>query len=488
MYSSLDESRRFDESQVPSSLDDASAYRNEFRRDYGRVLHSSSFRRLSNKTQLFPDYDSDFFRNRLTHSLEVAQIAKTIASKLNHDYSQLDISLDVVEFAALAHDIGHPPFGHLGEHALDQLMKKHGGFEGNAQTLRIIARLEKKIKDTESYTGFDKQGMDLRYGLNPTLRSIASIIKYDKIIKYDDDQRKHPTKGYYKVDHEIVKEIKEKLLDNPEQQLYTIECSIMDIADDIAYSVYDLEDALKGGFLHPLELIGDKNLIKSVTTKVNEKLKPNAKEAHKYNTGHVLDVIYGVFKQIGDRVIADRNYPKESDMPEDKAWLPLLADAGKVYNFSNELIQSGYQRTKFTSSLIGYLIRSVSVKIEPALGKDSLILARATMKDEDRLLIEVFKRLTYELQIDSAKMKMTESRGEQIVKGIFTKIRDSKGGLLPPDFKAIYDIYSGFNNHSTDSGQMRTICDFIAGMTDHYASGFYERLHSSARQSIYHPQ
>jgi dGTPase len=123
------------------------SYRTEFRRDYARLIHCPSFRRLQGKVQLFPCHEGDFFRNRLTHSLEVAQIAKSIAIRLNETipyFQTHKINTDLVEFAGLAHDLGHPPFGHNGEAELDQLMMDYGGFEGNAQTLRILSRLEKK--------------------------------------------------------------------------------------------------------------------------------------------------------------------------------------------------------------------------------------------------------------------------------------------------------------------------------------------------------
>jgi len=122
-------------------------HREPFRRDNGRLIHSAVFRRLQGKTQLFPCYESDFFRNRLTHSLEVSQIAKGIVEQINstHQYFKKNpIDRDLVETAALAHDLGHPPFGHNGEKALDDMMKEYGGFEGNAQTLRILTKLEKK--------------------------------------------------------------------------------------------------------------------------------------------------------------------------------------------------------------------------------------------------------------------------------------------------------------------------------------------------------
>ncbi|MBX9710448.1 MAG: dNTP triphosphohydrolase [Xanthobacteraceae bacterium] len=130
-----------------SKSDSFEPFRSPFRRDIARLIHSPSFRRLQGKTQVFPGNDSDFFRNRLSHSLEVAQVAKSLAIRLNANsahFKNYKIDPDLVEFAALAHDLGHPPFGHNGEEALDEMMVNYGGFEGNAQTLHILARIEKK--------------------------------------------------------------------------------------------------------------------------------------------------------------------------------------------------------------------------------------------------------------------------------------------------------------------------------------------------------
>jgi|GEM_PF-3748023 len=150
-------------------------WRQESRRDYARVTHSPSFRRLQGKTQLFPGHESDFFRNRLTHSLEVAQIAEAIAHRVNHDnpyFSKNPINTRLCATAGLIHDLGHSPFGHNGELALDDKMRKYGGFEGNAQTLRIITRLEKKITRvplTEHETSIaGLSDGDTRAGLNLT--------------------------------------------------------------------------------------------------------------------------------------------------------------------------------------------------------------------------------------------------------------------------------------------------------------------------------
>lgn len=161
MYCETDSSREIEE-------ENGSEFRSPYRRDFARLIHSPSFRRLQGKTQLYPGVESDFFRNRLTHSLEVAQIAKSIATAINHkflaDKPDLHINPDICEFAGLAHDLGHPPFGHQGEEALDELMRNYGGFEGNAQTLRILSRIEKKVKRANI-----SAPSEYRCGLNLTL-------------------------------------------------------------------------------------------------------------------------------------------------------------------------------------------------------------------------------------------------------------------------------------------------------------------------------
>lgn len=191
--------------------------RDDYQRDYARILYSSSFRRLQGKMQLFEVDPEKFNRNRLTHSLEVAQIARSIASDLELVHPV------VVELAALAHDIGNPPFGHSGEKLLNELSKDIGGYEGNAQALRILRKLEKKYADCS--------------GLNLTHRSLLSVIKYPNI-------RSTANKFIYDDDFEFYnKLLSEKQLDlKPGEK--TIDAQIMDLADEIAYAAHDLEDAL----------------------------------------------------------------------------------------------------------------------------------------------------------------------------------------------------------------------------------------------------
>lgn len=191
--------------------------RDDYQRDYARILYSSSFRRLQGKMQLFEVDPEKFNRNRLTHSLEVAQIARSIASDLELVHPV------VVELAALAHDIGNPPFGHSGEKLLNELSEDIGGYEGNAQALRILRKLEKK------YAGCS--------GLNLTYRSLLSVIKYP-------NTRSTANKFIYDDDFDFYNNLlSERQLDLKSGEK-TIDAQIMDLADEIAYAAHDLEDAL----------------------------------------------------------------------------------------------------------------------------------------------------------------------------------------------------------------------------------------------------
>ncbi len=183
-------------------------YRNDFQRDRDRVIHSRAFRRLENKTQVFTRRYSDHFRNRLTHTLEVAQIARTIAGQLN-------LNVDLVEALALVHDVGHPPFGHAGEKALDAAMREHGlFFDHNLHALRIVEDFELR------YAAFR--------GLNLTFEVREGIIKHS----HDYTATKHP-------------ELAEYLLD----QRPPLEAQLIDLADEIAYNTADLDDGFEAHLL-----------------------------------------------------------------------------------------------------------------------------------------------------------------------------------------------------------------------------------------------
>lgn len=446
--------KKGDVQRVRSEQEEDDVGRSPFRRDYGRLLHSASFRRLQGKTQLFPGHESDFFRNRLTHSLEVAQIAKGIAQQINRTDRRFQgdkaIDLDLVEFAALAHDLGHPPFGHNGERALDDCMKKHGGFEGNAQTLRIVSRVEKKIYDTPAADGDDpcpiaESGKDVRLGLNLTYRSLAAILKYDAEIPLEREQAAKLCKGYYHSERELVEKIKESVGAPPDAAPFkTIECQVMDIADDIAYSTYDLEDAMKGGFTHPLDLlsrVGDEKLVDEITAKTKREVSDVSREE--------------VFRALVDLL----QLYDESASPVD------------AYVQSKMVASSSVLRSKFTSELVGGFMRGVSVD---AIAGENMSFAAVVVERSTRVKIEALKHLNYLLTIMSPRLKVVEYRGYDVVQALFKTLTSPQGHLLLPE-----DVKEAHSRLRVENARQRLVCDFVAGMTDRYAVEFYARLNES---------
>ena len=189
-------------------IENKSPLRNDFQRDRDRIIHSSAFRRLMYKTQVFVNHEGDMFRTRLTHSLEVSQISRGIARSL-------ELNEDLSETIALAHDLGHTPFGHAGQDALNKCMKSHGGFEHNYQSLRVVNKLEKRYMDFN--------------GLNLTFESREGILKHCS--------RKNAA---------LLGKVGERFLNKTQPSL---DAQIVDIADAIAYNIHDLEDGYRSGIL-----------------------------------------------------------------------------------------------------------------------------------------------------------------------------------------------------------------------------------------------
>ncbi|VDC30207.1 deoxyguanosinetriphosphate triphosphohydrolase [Pseudogemmobacter humi] len=208
-----------------------STFRSPFQRDRDRIIHSSAFRRLKHKTQVFVEHEGDYYRTRLTHSIEVAQVARTIAGVLG-------LNTDLAEAIALAHDLGHTPFGHTGEDALARLMEPYGGFDHNAQALRIVTRLERH------YAGFD--------GLNLTWETLEGIAKHNGPVIGPNADPKHAH------DPEDLPYALAEVNAAWDLELSThasAEAQVAAIADDVAYSHHDLHDGLRSGLFDETDLM-----------------------------------------------------------------------------------------------------------------------------------------------------------------------------------------------------------------------------------------
>ena len=230
----------------------ASRTRSAFRRDCDRVIHSTAFRRLKHKTQVFVFHEGDHYRTRLTHTLEVAQIARALAR-------QLGLDEDLTETLALAHDLGHPPFGHAGERALDECLKGHGGFDHNAQSLRVVTALERRYPD------FD--------GLNLTWESLEGIVKHNGPMT----DRNGNAIGRYRAEGvplEIAKYVRAHDLEL--WSFASLEAQVAAIADDIAYNAHDIDDGLRAG-LFSVDDLNAIPIVAEINARINSRY-PNLDE------------------------------------------------------------------------------------------------------------------------------------------------------------------------------------------------------------------
>ena len=222
-----------------------SATRNAFRRDCDRIIHASAFRRLAYKTQVFVFHEGDHFRTRLTHTLEVAQIARSLARALGLDE-------DLAEALALAHDLGHPPFGHAGERALDRCLAACGGFDHNAQTLRVVTALEKR------YPTFD--------GLNLSWETLEGLVKHNGPLTLADGSPIGPYRERG-LPHAIA--LHGRTQDLELWSFASAEAQIAAIADDIAYDAHDIDDGLRAG-LFALEDLAEVPLIRDILRQIRK--------------------------------------------------------------------------------------------------------------------------------------------------------------------------------------------------------------------------
>lgn len=383
-----------------------------FQRDYARIMYSSSFRRLQGKMQLLGIKKDQFFRNRLTHSLEVAQIARSIASAIRYEPGESY----VVEMGALAHDIGNPPFGHSGERMLNQLFLDVGGFEGNAQTLRIMTNVEKKKPDFR--------------GLNLTYRGMFSVVKY--FTKFDRkayDNGKQSQKFIYDDDYELLK----KAVDENGITVRTIDVQIVDLADEIAYAAHDLEDGLRIKAFTCDELLHD------------YKAKYGDSESY-----HKLLELVGKAKE----------------------------NAGFGHNKIDSTQYSKLFRQELTSSLINLFLNDIGlVAVEENQRETTGTEQKEELGFLNYgELVNGLKKLVFQCINHNDEVYQYEQQGNEIL-WYLTDFYLNDTMYLPPEYRAkeLIQQYSDLEGKNIDDYQKRLVCDYISGMMETYAIFMYEK-------------
>ena len=418
-----------------------------YQRDRARVIHSASFRRLQAKTQIFGLNESDFYRTRLTHSMEVAQIGSGLVEQLITDgdgkkYVNWLPSFYLMEAICLAHDLGHPPFGHGGETALNYMMRNHGGFEGNAQTLRILAKLGE-------YT--PENGIDL------SRRATLGVLKYpqiyDKVIEKDtvylekikqkdaldfktlSVKEWKPPKSIYSNEKEIFDWVlalfsekdkanftclKENKQGHDTTQHKALDTTIMEVADDIAYGIHDLEDAVAIGLLQ---------------------------------------------KELWQKEVMENSIFKEHQLWDDEMSDMLFSGRSKG-------------RKHAISKMVGIMIESVTIT-ENDLFEHPLLSYQAELGKAQGQVLELLKNFVYVHVITLPEVKGMEYKGQLIVLDLFKSLRANPEALLPRN------TFEKYKNAEDKKGKYRVICDYIAGMTNTYASRMYEKLFTASQGSIF---
>lgn len=412
--------------------------RNNFSRDRARVIHSAFFRRLQGKTQVLGLGEGDFYRTRLTHSIEVAQVASGIIENLHQDSSLSGLHQwlpvqPLIEAIALAHDIGHPPFGHGGEVALNYVMRDHGGFEGNAQTLRICTKLG-EYSDAS--------------GLNLTRRTLLGLLKYPacysavvndsvympSLAPVNIDSFK-PPKCVFDCDEDGLTFVFDPVL--PDRALFqsfkavngkhaktkykALDTSILELADDIAYGVHDLEDAIA------LRLVDERTW-----------------------RAEVHDLFIDPLSR----------YPLRE----------------RIVEVTENLFSGGSKaRKRAISFLVGYFIRSCTLQ-KRNLFASELLDIEARMTDAATRELDVLKRFVVKHVVKTAEVQTLEYKGQQMVVRLFEAIANNPSRLLPRKY---------YEDYLVRNGDVRVICDYVAGTTDDYATKVYHKIFTPSTGSIF---
>lgn len=412
-YSAHDEERWAPE-------DPKSGDRTAFERDRARLIHSSALRRLGAKSQILMAGTDDFARTRLTHTLEVAQIGRQIAQMFGCDP-------DVVDCACLAHDLGHPPFGHNGEHALARIAEPIGGFEGNAQTLRILTRLEPKV--------FFHDGRSA--GVNLTRACLDASVKYPWDYAHADDHPKGERSrkfGVYPSDEPAFRWLRQ----GAPGTATPMECQIMDLSDDIAYSVHDVEDAIATGACDPAQL----------------------------RDARVLDaVVEQVLTWYGRQWDPDK----------------LLAAFGRLqrrHTFPERFDGSRHalaQLKNVTSTLIGTFAHSVEAATRDTYGTGPLVRYRANVVVPPHTRYEILALKGIAVHFLMEPREHSPLHGEE--QRIITDLVDVLIADAPQPSLALEPVFwEDWANAESDGERLRVAVDQVASLTDGSAMTLHELL------------
>ena len=456
--------------------------RTPFQIDRDRIIHSSAFRRMRNKTQVFGVFTLDYYRTRLTHSLEVSQIARAVTSILNKKYG-LNIDIDLVEAVSLAHDIGHAPFGHLGESIINEELKKatggRFGFEANAQNIRILNFLEKKFYDSKN---------NKIYGINPAVKTIDGILKY-KIPYSLSDKNKH---FIYDNDIFILEKLHGKdfinylkkysvFLNDPKNKeakenffefSRCIECQILNAADDIAYATHDIEDGVEsklidiGGHLKVKKYLREYGLPADDLTKV-------AREVDNFFSN-----LNNIFKTGGDGCgINDKTMYHIKVKTDLKEFFSNYISKF-ILNIELEERRDGIAKLKSKSKLKpkeNSLILDVPIDFDDDSYKYGVV-----WKNGVNLEISALKQISYRLVMENREILLNRYKAENIIRKLFSVFSDIRNiKLYPDDFQELYEFgfYDGFGKYKNENAGFQVMCaDYISGMTDMYAMKLYSSL------------
>jgi dGTPase len=404
------------------------ARRTPYQRDRARVLHCAAFRRLAAKTQVHtvgegeaprpgggPHIADDFLRTRLTHSLEVAQIAREMGALLGCDP-------DVVDTAGLAHDLGHPPFGHNGEQALDSVAGACGGFEGNAQTLRVLTRLEAKVVGPDGRSA----------GLNLTRASLDATCKYPWFRGPDGDR--HRKFGVYADDAAIFAWLRAGAPDGPRRCL---EAQVMDWADDVAYSVHDVEDGVHGGYVVPARLRRDPQ----------ERAALCADVAAVYSAESAGDLAAVLAELLDD---------------------PLLTP---LYGYDGGMRATAALK-HVTSVLTGRLVAAAVTATQARFGEQPLRRYDADLVVPRRTRAEcaLLKGIALRYVMRRPGSQGRYARQREVLTGLVEVLADRAPAGLDPVFAGLW------RGAADDAGRLRAVLDQVASLTDPGALAWHQRL------------